>query len=284
MTRLIRSEMLKLRTTHIWWVLLLGTVLVGIAATAGNLFDAYFMFHQTTQPDFDAGGNPVPGTGGVPIEATADQIVERAANVYTSGQLIGVLFVLVLGVLIVTNEFRHKTASATFLAEPHRSRVIAAKLVTAVVWGVIFCATVTAIAIPAGAIAFSTWDIGSQLGERVVIQSILLNLMAFGIWAVFGIGLGTLVKNQIVAVIVAIVLYIGQAPVAGGLAALGGWLKQEWIVEIINWLPTGASVIMTNPIRQEGHPGWWAAALALLAYGVVAGGIGTAITARRDIS
>ena len=40
----------------------------------------------------------------------------------------GNLFVAVIGILIVTNEYRHGTIMTTFLAEPHRVRVLVAKL------------------------------------------------------------------------------------------------------------------------------------------------------------
>ena len=284
MINLVRSELLKLRTTHIWWITLLVTVLLGALGIAANTFGANYELHQTTEPDFDSQGNPVEGTGGVAIVPTADLIIKQAAAIYTSGQFFGLLFVMVMGVLIITNEYRHKTATVTFLAEPRRQRVVGAKLGVAVLWGAVSCAAITILAVPVGAYFLSSWDFGAQLGEPLVLQSILLNALAFGIWGIFGLGLGTLLRNQIAAVVVALVLYFGQYLATGLLMALASWTHTEWITKIGYWLPAGASAVMTSPVATGDIPAWWAGALALFGYGVVAAGVGTALTVRRDIS
>jgi hypothetical protein len=49
-----------------------------------------------------------------------------AASMMTSGQLFGVLFALLLGVLIVTSEFANQTAAVTFVTVPRRVTVIRA--------------------------------------------------------------------------------------------------------------------------------------------------------------
>ena len=51
-------------------------------------------------------------------------LASAAANIFTSGQLLNLMFIVVLGALMVTNEFFHQTATATFLTTPHRTRVI----------------------------------------------------------------------------------------------------------------------------------------------------------------
>ena len=43
----------------------------------------------------------------------------------------GYLFALLLGTLMVTAEFRHKTVTTSFLVTPHRPRFVGAKLLTA---------------------------------------------------------------------------------------------------------------------------------------------------------
>ena len=55
------------------------------------------------------------------IQAASDAI-NVAANLYTSGQFFGVLIVMLLGAILVTNEFFHLTATTTFLVTPRRER------------------------------------------------------------------------------------------------------------------------------------------------------------------
>jgi ABC-2 type transport system permease protein len=284
MINLVRSELLKLRTTHIWWVMLLATVLLGLAGTAANVANSNFALHPTTPPNLDPQGVPVEGTGGTAIPPSADVVLKAAAAVYTSGQLFGLLLVMVMGILIITNEYRHKTATVTFLAEPRRQRVVGAKLGVAVFWGAISCIAIAVFAIPIGAYFLSSWDVGTHLGDRLIIQTILLNALGFGIWAIFGLGLGTVLKNQIAAIVVGLVLYLGQYLIAGLLLSLASATHTDWIANVPDWLPAGASAIMTSPVQEPGHPAWWAGALALLAYGVLTAGFGTAVTVRRDIS
>ena len=68
----------------------------------------------------------------------AGEAVNVAANLYTSGQFLGVLLVMLLGAIMVTNEFFHLTATTTFLVTPHRERVVLAKLAAAVLLGLVF--------------------------------------------------------------------------------------------------------------------------------------------------
>ena len=50
----------------------------------------------------------------------------------------GLLLGAVLGVTITSGEFRHQTATLTYLATPNRTRVLAAKMVAAAAAGAVF--------------------------------------------------------------------------------------------------------------------------------------------------
>src|SRR5690606_23849466 len=99
--RLIRAELLKIRTTSTWWWLALGALAATVVALAFNMFFAYQIFHN---PEF---------FGGEDVGGMADPSY-HAGNIYTSGQFFGLMLVMLLGILMVTNEFFHQTATATF--------------------------------------------------------------------------------------------------------------------------------------------------------------------------
>ncbi len=283
MIGLIKSEVIKLRTTHVWWGMLLGVVAFTGLALLINCIQAHFAFDNPTAPSVDS-GNSVQQQGAQQAEQMASSVAAQAANIFTSGQFFGLLLAMIFGVLIITNEFFHQTATATFLTTPVRSKVVSAKLAAAILWGVIFGLVTAIISIPVGLAFLSSEGQPSHLGDSTVLKSIALNLLGFAIWAIFGLGLGTLLKNQIWAIVIALVTYLGQLVLTGILIALATYYEAQWISDIQYWLPSGASGVMISAVDLTGVPPWWAGALTLFGYGAVAAGLGSLITVRRDIS
>lgn len=269
MNRIIRSELLKVRSTSLWWLMLIGVLVFTAVSIAANMMGSYVQLH----PDSFGGG-------------TGQQVSEPsiAANLYTSGQYLGTLLAMVFGILIFTNEFFHQTATATFLATPKRTRVVGGKLIVAILVGVVIALITTVLAVPSGMGFLASQHVDTFLGDGTVLKSIGLNWLAFAIWAVFGLGLGALLRSQILSVIVGLVaMLVGQTVIQIGVALLAQYFDQDWLNKVSYWLPSGASSVMTSP-DGAGGIAWWAGALALLGYGVVAAVIGTLITRRRDIS
>lgn len=271
--RLIRAEVLKIRTTSTWWWLALGALAATVVALAFNMFLAYQVFHN---PEF---------FGGEDVGGLTDPVY-HASNMYTSGQFFGLLLVMVLGILMVTNEFFHQTATATFLATPHRTVVIMSKLATAVLVGVAFWVGTTALDLVAGSVFFSTQDYGAMLGDWPVQRSILLNLAAYAVWTIFGVAIGTLIRSQVAAMIIATAVYVVGSQIAPLLFFLLSILfDNESLLEWQVVIPSVASQVMTSGGENiPGTPAWWVGALILLGYAVVAGVAGVLITRRRDIS
>lgn len=269
---LIRSELIKIRSTNTWWWLALGALGWTLVSLAFNMWFAYNAFDNPEIFGGEAGGITSPEY--------------HAGNLYTSGQYLGLLFVMLIGILMVTNEFFHQTATVTFLTTPHRTVVLMNKLITAVLIGVAFWAVTTLVDLGPVAFFLNTQDLGPMLGDGAVQRTILLNLAAYAVWSVFGVAIGTLIRSQLAATIIATVLYVIGTQVASLIfMLLSLWLDNESVMEWQVIIPSVASQVMTTGGEDiPGTPAWWVGALILLGYAVVAGVAGVLITRRRDIS
>ncbi|SCG33913.1 ABC transporter permease subunit [Micromonospora halophytica] len=273
--KLVRSELLKIRTTNTWWIFAL-IMLPLWALTLGI---------NWLQTDALAAGN----TEGVPpeqidqVRALMDQDA-LAANLYTNGQLFGLLIVMLLGVVVVTSEFFHQTVTTTFLTAPHRTAVMAAKLVAAAALGLVFWLLFTLLNIPAGAAILGSVDVGPQLGSGAVWRAIALNGLAYLLWAILGVGLGVLIRSQIGATVTGILLYLGGTIGAITVLSLLANRFGEWINKLQLLVPSLASSLMVSGVEIPGNPPRWAGAAVLIGYAAVAGAIGVLTIRRRDIS
>jgi ABC-type transport system involved in multi-copper enzyme maturation permease subunit len=275
---LVRSELLKIRTTNAWWWLAIGAFVMTALAFAINAAIAYSLLSGNVSTE---GLNEQDAER---VLAQAD-VVGQAANIYTSGQFFGLLFVMLIGILMVTNEFYHQTATTTFLTTPHRTAVITGKLITATMVGLAFWLGTTIIDLVAGAIFMEVNGYGHQLGEWGVTRALLLNLLAYAIWTVFGVGFGTLITNQLGAVLTAVILYlVGTQAAQLVFFVLSMWLDNQAILEWQVIVPSIASQLMIQGVDIPGSPPQWVGAAVLIAYALVTGTIGIMLTRRRDIS
>lgn len=268
---LVRAELLKIRTTSTWWWLAIGAFVSIVLAFAFNAWLASTVL---------GGDAETVGMGGEQSTPAA-----QAANIYTSGQYLGLMFVMLIGILMVTNEFFHQTATTTFLATPRRTSVIIGKLVAASLLGFLFWLATTVIDLVAGAAFLTITDHGTQLGEWPVQRALLFNLLAYAIWTILGVGIGTLITNQLGAVITAAVLYLIGTQVVGLLfLLLSNLLGTQAVLKWQVIWPAVASQVMISEGQSQFVPAWWVGALVLGGYALVSGVAGILITRRRDIS
>jgi ABC-2 type transport system permease protein len=297
MIRLIRSELLKLRTTHMWWIFLLCSLaftgialLLNTAQADDQLHNAYY-----GGPGQD-GGEVTPEqiqqeeAKQLALAHSSAALARSAANIYTSGQFFGLLMVMLMAILLITNEFYHQTATATFLATPKRTKVIIAKLITASLMAVGFWLISTAISVLVGVIFFSAEGVGNSLGNWAAQQAVLLNLLVYALWGIFGIGIGVLLRSQIGATITAAVVYtIGTYAALIALALIREYLiKDDWVLETAIYIPPLASQHVVGTLAgQMGDtplPARWVGAVVLIGWAVLLGTIGTLIMRKRDIA
>jgi ABC-2 type transport system permease protein len=270
---LVKAELFKLRTTSIWWIM--GIVLLPLYAASVLANWAQF---ANTSPDDAA------GTDQAEQVRAALEPINVATSLYTSGQFFGILIVLLLSAIIVTSEFFHLTATTTFLTTPKRESVILAKFVAAAIVGVFLWLLTTVINLIVVPPIMSNLDLGSQLGEGAVWRAIGLNLLAFVLWAVLGVGLGVLIRSQLAATLILGIVYVIGTSVVGLLFYLLTRYVAHWFENLQVLVPTTASALMISGTELPGNPPRWVGAVVLIGYAVVAGVVGTLITKRRDIS
>ncbi|MFI7429600.1 ABC transporter permease [Micromonospora sp. NPDC049836] len=272
---LVRSELLKIRTTSTWWIFALITLPLWALAMAFNWL-------QTEALNSGDLGD-VPADQADQVEAVRN-VANLAANIYTNGQFFGLLIVMLLGIVVVTSEFFHQTVTTTFLTAPHRTAVMMAKLVAAGVLALLFWVGTTLLNLAVGPLILNATDVGTHLGDGAVWRAVALNGLAYLLWSVLGVGLGVLIRSQIGATVTGILLYLGGAigaAIAIGLLAakFGDWINQLQLL-----VPSLASGLMVSGTDIPGNPPRWAGAAVLIGYAVLAGAIGVLTIRRRDIS
>ncbi|MEW2591816.1 ABC transporter permease [Micromonospora aurantiaca] len=273
---LVRSELLKIRTTSTWWIF----GLISLALWALTLFFNWLQTEALAGGDF--GEVPADQSDQLQAISAADNL---AANLYTNGQFFGLLIVLLLGIVVVTSEFFHQTVTTTFLTAPHRTAVMLAKLAAAGVLALLFWLVTTVLNLIISPLILNSVDVGSQLGSGAIWRAIALNGLAYLLWSVLGVGLGVLIRSQIGATVTGILFYLGGAIGAAIVLSLLASRYGDWINKLQLLVPSLASGLMVGgDTNIPGNPPQWAGALVLIGYAVVAGAIGVATIRKRDIS
>jgi ABC-type transport system involved in multi-copper enzyme maturation permease subunit len=253
MTRLVRAEWTKLFTTRVWLGLVLGAcvMVAGFAA----LLVAFAGSTQNGQPG-------LPGVGDPQFEQLAFATASNA-----------VILFLILGIIGMTQEYRHRTATPTFLTTPRRGRVVIAKLTAYALVAVPFALLVVAVnygvvVVAAGARGAVPSLTGDNL--RVLASSGL----ALVIYTVIGVGLGALVRNQVGAIVGGLVYLFVVEAIVRQISAIAGAYK---------WLPGGALEALTATFQGPDLLEAWQGGVLLLGYGLVAALLGTLFAVRRDV-
>jgi hypothetical protein len=171
MIRLVRAELLKLRTTWGIWIYLVILVGVTALAVAGTI-----------------GAHEGPFTS------------EDVRGIYQT-PVVAFLFPLLIGAVGFTNEFRHGTIGQTLLVTPRRERVLGVKLLTFGLVGlglaVLGLAITVAVAVP----WLDAKGADANLTGPEFYESAFSLLLGFTILGAFGAGVGGAVRNQVAAAI-----------------------------------------------------------------------------------
>lgn len=262
------SEWRKITTTSMWWLLAIAMAAY-MAFTAGGV-----AFSLTIEPDPSMGQ-------GAPLNIDPMML---AVSVYTVAPSLGYVFPLVLGALAVTGELRHRTLTTTLWAQPSRTVVLAAKLLVNAGVGALYGVVGVAAAVAAGAGTLALMGEATYLGSGDVWTAIVWSVIALALWGVIGVGVGTLVTNQIAAVVSILAFTQFLEPIAR--LGLGSF---EATVGVSKFLPGAAAeaLVGTSIYSSTGMLELldrWQGGLVLLAYALVLALVGRFTTFSRDVS
>jgi ABC-2 type transport system permease protein len=239
---LVRSEITKLRSLRSTWAALAGTIVVNLGLTA-----------------------IVAGS----IEAS-DFASDPVGNL-TSGFLLTMLLVAVLGALSMTSEYTAGTIRLSLSAVPQRAMVLAAKAiaVTAFVFAAGVISLVLDLVLANGMVSVDIPWTADGGGLRFVYASLLLPMAAL-----LALGLATALRSTVAAVSTIAVLYI-VGPIIGAFIPAG----------VAQFLPSFASAgavsgasVASDPSLLGAHAGM----LVVVMFSAVALAAGAARLVRND--
>jgi ABC-type transport system involved in multi-copper enzyme maturation permease subunit len=240
----VRAELLKIRTTRTTIGLILGMIALILLFT--------LLTGLLTHPSG--------------LVSKEDQRELLSLSSFTA------VFSALAGVLLVTSEYRYGTIRPTFLFNPVRSHVLAAKVVAGALAGLAFGILGEAIGWAIGYAILDGRGITVVLGSGDILLLTLGGLAGAVLWGAIGVGVGAIIHNQVGAVITLL---------AWGLVADS--LLFGLVPSVGRFTPTRASdALMGLRVHHLVSPG--AGAITLIAWAGALGVLGIALSVRQDIN
>jgi ABC-2 type transport system permease protein len=168
MRALLHAELIKLRTTRTF--VALAGVAVGLSILLAGLVAAL-------------------------TEPTQNSVLVDVFQSDTSG-----LFILILAIVGISGEWRHRTITSSLLAAPDRLRFLAAKTLAFAIAGSALSALIS---IAVTVVGFAVLEIRGlpTPGAGELIDLYARNAVVAALLGAFGVGLGALIRNQAIAIV-----------------------------------------------------------------------------------
>jgi ABC-2 type transport system permease protein len=242
MTAVVANELLKLRTVRTPWLLLAAAQVVILIGVAGAFTNG------------NAGDAGIAGRAVAHLGLTA-------------------LFPLVLGIMAVAGEHRHRTITDTYLATPRRGRVVAAKLAVYTAVGVVFGVVGSLVALGGTWVASAADGTSVDWSDAELWRTVVGGLGWNAVFAAIGVGVGALVRNLTAAVVGAL----------AWIALVEGVVGQLLGSDLTRWLPFAAGTALGRlPVGGDGLSQQAAGAL-LAGYAVALAALALVTSVRRDV-
>lgn len=196
---------------------------------------------------------------------------ENQRQLLSLGSLAGV-FSALAGALLVTSEYRYGTIRPTVLFNPTRSHVLTAKIVAGALAGIVFGVLGEALGWLAGWLILHGRGIPFALSSGDVLLLTLGGLAGVALWGAIGAALGTIVRNQVGAIITLLAWgFVVDSLLFGLVPSVG------------RFTPTHAGDALMG-LKTQHLLAPAAGAATLIGWAILLAIIGVALTAQRDIN
>jgi ABC-2 type transport system permease protein len=242
MTALVSSEVLKLRTIRLFWIVI--AVTIGLSGTIG---------YAAARISADRGD---------PLTLASVAVAPAQASWFLG---------IVLAVVASAGEFQHRTIRTTLLASPRRSRVLVAKSLVSSASGALLVALGALTAVAAAWVANAALGASSAAGGSASWAHVLGTVAVGAVWSTMAVAIGVLTRSIAIAIgAVLLWRFVGEGvlPVVVGGDEIGLWMPTSLADSVIG---IGSSSVAS-----------WAAGLALAAYAVAVCGLAALLFLKRD--
>lgn len=183
MFNLVKSEVLKMRSTQVWiWMLLLSFTLTTLVT-----WGASYALTSTAQADSDT---------------------PTFYDVFTvfRGEVGPPVALFVLGVLGYTTEFRHKTITPTLLATANRWKVTGGKAAAYFVFAVVYAAVCVAVNFGFAVVWFDAHNITVNYDH--IAMGVFKGFVSLAWWGLFGLAIGAVIRVQAAAMVIGLIYIV----------------------------------------------------------------------------
>ena len=190
MTRLVRTELLKLKTMRVTYGLAFAAAVVTL------LFAAL----EATRA----------GRQVAPISTA------RGLETVTTATGVGMILAAILGVLLSSGEYRHTSASLTYLATPRRGRVLTGKATAAALAGLVYGMIAGLVATGTAFVFIAAHHDHITLGTGTLVAHVAGAGLGAALLAAVGVAVGSLIRAQVPGIVGVLVWCLVIESILGG--------------------------------------------------------------------
>lgn len=188
------------------------------------------------------------------------------------------LFITILAIVGITGEWRHRTITSSLLAAPDRIRFLSAKTLAFTVAGLLLSLAISLTITVVGVVILNVRDLPVPGAGDLALQ-VARNALVAGLLGALGVGIGSVVRNQAVAVVAVLLVGFAIEPVLLGVASN--------VARFGPFIALPSAIATNDPTANGFDPGQllsrWAAVGAMLAWIAVFFAGGAALLLERDV-